>query len=338
MIHGHGDDSYGYSRKTDVNFSSNVCPEIDHNGLERHLAKSFSLINSYPEPDGGSLASILSRQSGINENEIVVTNGATEAIYLTANAFHDKTSAILSPTFSEYGDACSLFRHNVRYIESLDEVEENDEIIWLCNPNNPTGSVIEKGKLEKIIKKHNNKIFIIDLSYSSFSRLQQISSKEVCSYPNVIAIHSLTKKYSIPGLRLGYLVANNTLTSKVNACRMPWSVNALAIEAGKYLMGLKEPLFDLDRLLDETNRFREELNKITGITAFPTDTHFFLCQTGCGTASELKRYLIEKHGLLIRDASNFYGLDNNCFRVATQLKEENDRLINAIKYWKRQYI
>jgi len=119
---------------------------------------------------------------------------------------------------------------------------------------------------------------------------------------------------------------------------MPWSVNALAIEAGKYLMGLKEPLFDLDRLLDETNRFREELNKITGITAFPTDTHFFLCQTGCGTASELKRYLIEKHGLLIRDASNFYGLDNNCFRVATQLKEENDRLINAIKYWKRQYI
>ncbi len=338
MIHGHGDDSYGYSRKTDVNFSSNVCPEIDHNGLERHLAKSFSLINSYPEPDARSLAIILSGQSGINDEEIIVTNGATEAIYLIANAFSNRNSAIIYPSFSEYYDACTLFRHSISYIESPDDIKEDVEIIWLCTPGNPTGSVIEKGKLEKIIKNHNNKIFIIDLSYCSFSRLEQISSKEVCSYPNVIAIHSLTKKYSIPGLRLGYLVANNSLTSKVNACRMPWSVNALAIEAGKYLKGLKEPLFDLDKLLDETNRFRKELNKIKGITTFSTDTHFFLCKTDSGTAGELKRYLIEKHGLLIRDASNFYGLDNNCFRVATQLKEENDRLINAIKYWKRQYI
>ncbi|MCK9626206.1 MAG: aminotransferase class I/II-fold pyridoxal phosphate-dependent enzyme [Bacteroidales bacterium] len=338
MIQGHGDDSYIYSRTTDVNFSSNVCPIIDHKGLEDNIAQSISLINSYPEPDGGSLATILSRKSGINENEIVVTNGATEAIYLIANAFKNKNSVILSPTFSEYSDACLLFSHNVRCIESLDEVEEDDEIIWLCNPNNPTGSVVEKSILERFINKHLNKILILDLSYESFTRLEILSSKEVCSYSNIIAIYSLTKRYKIPGLRVGYLVANISLTNKVKEYRMPWSVNILAIEAGKYLTELKESLFNLDKLLEETLRFRLELNKIKGITAFPTNTHFFLCKTDFGTADELKSYLIEKHGLLIRDASNFFGLDKSYFRIATQLKEENDKLIKALKYWKEQYI
>ncbi len=353
MIHGHGDDSYRYNRKIDINFSSNVYSHIDHNGLENHLTGSFPAIYSYPEPDGSSLAEIVSLQNDISKNEVIVTNGATEAIYIIARAFDRKYSYILSPTFSEYNDACTLYGHNVRQVKTLDEIRDSynestggvDEIVWICNPNNPTGSVIGNDLLERAATSMPDKLFVIDQSYESFSLSQHFSHSRTCSLSNVITIHSLTKRYAIPGLRIGYIVANNELTPILRKHCMPWSVNALALEAGKYLLGSTQPSLNLEELLCETERFRGSLNEIEGITALPTKTHYFLCRLDGkkingvrGTATELKNYLIEEHGLLIRDASNFQGLDNIYFRIATQLKDENDRLINAIKYWTEHYI
>ena len=338
MIHGHGDDVYRYNGRINLNFSSNVCTCIDHKELEVHLVKSFPLINSYPEPDGKSLATAIANKAGVIEDEIVVTNGATEAIYLIANTFKYSISAIISPTFEEYSDACSLFNHKIRNIKSLNEVSDTDDIIWLCNPNNPNGLVIEKDALEVFMKKNPNKILVMDLSYNCFSQMDLPSLKEICRYPNMISIHSLTKKFSIPGLRIGYLAANSKLTGLVKKCRMPWSVNTLALEAGKYLIELREPPFDIIKLLAETFRFRTELNNLNGITAYPTSTHFFLCKTLFGTAGELKQYLIETHSILIRDASNFWGLDQRYFRISTRDKEENDKLINAIKEWTEHYM
>ena len=339
MIYGHGDDLYRYNDiRIDVNFSSNIYIHTDHCGLKDHLAKLFHIVNSYPEPDGGSLARVISSLSGITESEVIATNGATEAIYLIANTFRNRNSAIVIPTFSEYQDACSLCDHDIRYITSLDEAGEKDEMIWLCNPNNPTGSVVENDNLEKVIKSMTDKIFIIDQSYSCFCLSGQLSHSKLCSLPNVISVNSLTKKYAVPGLRIGYIVTNQELALKLKKNCMPWSVNAVAIEAGKYLLNSKVLPFNLEELLEETVRFRSRLNEIIGITALPTNTHFFLCRMEKGNAAELKRYLIDKHSLLIRDASNFHGLSNKYFRVATQSKEENDLLIHAIKCWTKHYI
>lgn len=353
MIHGHGDDSYRYNRKIDINFSSNVYSHIDHKGLENLLTDSFPAIYSYPEPDGHSLAGIVSLQNDISEDEVIITNGATEAIYIIAKAFDRKHSSILSPTFSEYNDACTLYGHNVRHVKTLGEIRDShnestgggDEIVWICNPNNPTGLVIENDLLERTVTSMPDKLFVIDQSYESFSLSEHFSHSRACSFSNAITIHSLTKRYAIPGLRIGYIIANKELTSLLRKHCMPWSVNALALEAGKYLLGATQPSLNLKELLYETERFRGCLNEIEGITALPTETHYFLCNLDGkkingirGTATELKNYLIEEHGLLIRDASNFHGLDNRYFRIATQLKDENDRLINALKCWREHYI
>ena len=205
-------------------------------------------------------------------------------------------------------------------------------MIWLCNPNNPTGSVIPKEQLMRAIEENPETVFVIDQSYGFFTKEPLLSAAEAVHYPNVIQIHSMTKRYAMPGLRLGYMTANPALLEKIRAVRMPWSVNALAIEAGLYLCQHPEtgPI-DLDALLAETQRLRNALNAIPGLTAEPTQTHFFLCHLSQGSAAGLKQWLADKQGILIRDAANFEGLDAGHFRIATQTPKENDLLVAAVR-------
>ena len=205
-------------------------------------------------------------------------------------------------------------------------------MIWLCNPNNPTGTVIPKEQLVQAIENHPETIFVIDQSYGFFTQAPLLSPTEAVSYPNVIQLHSMTKRYAMPGLRLGYVTAHPELIEKIRSARMPWSVNAVAIEAGLYLTQCPEiASIDLTALLAETQRLRDHLNAIPGLTAEPTQTHFFLCRLAQGRAADLKQGLAEEYGILIRDASNFEGLDEGCLRIATQTPEENDRLVEAIR-------
>ena len=208
-------------------------------------------------------------------------------------------------------------------------------LFWLCNPNNPTGSVVPVDKLRAAIEDHPQTIFVIDQSYGFFTREPLLSAAEAVRYPNVIQLHSMTKRYAMPGLRLGYMTGSPTLLAHIRNFRMPWSVNALAIEAGLYLCAHPETApIDLPALLAETRRLRERLNTLPGLTAEPTQTHFFLCRLATHRASDLKQWLADRHGLLIRDASNFEGLDAGAFRIATQTPEENELLVEAV----RQYL
>ena len=143
----------------------------------------------------------------------------------------------------------------------------------------------------------------------------------------------MTKKYAIPGLRLGYFTAHTDWVRAISKHRMPWSVNALAVEAGKFLLTQSPGSLDIDGYLKESVRLQNTLKQIAGLTVFPSKTHFFLCRLCNKTALELKQWLIENHGILIRDASNFRGLDNRFFRIATQSPDENDALVKAISEW-----
>lgn len=211
-------------------------------------------------------------------------------------------------------------------------------VLWLCNPNNPTGGVLPKEQLVKAIQDNPETVFVIDQSYGFFTKEKLLTAAEAVRYPNVIQLHSMTKRYALPGLRLGYVTANPALTERIRAVRMPWSVNALAVEAGIYLCEHPEtgPI-DLETLLAETQRLRKALNAIPGLTAEPTQTHFFLCHLQKGRAADLKQWLAEKQGILIRDASNFEGLDAGHFRIATQTPEENELLAAAVQHYLKDH-
>lgn len=337
MIEGHGDDLYKYGKKIVSNFSSNVYNRIDHSGLYQRLNERLSTICSYPEPMPYSLESEIARRYSLTPRQVCVTNGATEAIYLIAQVFQGRISAVLGPTFSEYADACRVHRHKVKPFYSLDALPEDAELVWICNPNNPTGEVRNKEDLKALVDSHPDKLFIFDQSYEYFTLKSLLGIKEAASFPNVILLHSMTKQYAIPGLRVGYLTASEGLTDDVRCRRMPWSVNSLAIEAAKYLLEEGDGISaDIPQLLAERERLTNLLLATGMLEIWPTDTHYMLIKLRMGKAAALKDFLAVNHGILIRDASNFEGLDERFFRIATQTPEENDKLVKAISEWMEQ--
>ena len=337
MIEGHGDDLYKYGKKIVSNFSSNVYNRIDHSGLYQRLNERLSTICSYPEPMPYSLVSEIARRYSLTPRQVCVTNGATEAIYLIAQVFQGRISAVLGPTFSEYADACRVHRHKVKPFYSLDALPEDAELVWICNPNNPTGEVRNKEDLKALVDSHPDKLFIFDQSYEYFTLKSLLGIKEAASFPNVILLHSMTKQYAIPGLRVGYFTASEGLTDDVRCRRMPWSVNSLAIEAAKYLLEEGDGISaDIPQLLAERERLTNLLLATGMLEIWPTDTHYMLIKLRMGKAAALKDFLAVNHGILIRDASNFEGLDERFFRIATQTPEENDKLVKAISKWMEQ--
>lgn len=337
MIEGHGDDLYKYGKKIVSNFSSNVYNWIDHSGLYQRLNERLSTICSYPEPMPYSLESEIARRYSLTPRQVCVTNGATEAIYLIAQVFQGRISAVLGPTFSEYADACRVHRHKVKPFYSLDALPEDAELVWICNPNNPTGEVRNKEDLKALVDSHPDKLFIFDQSYEYFTLKSLLGIKEAASFPNVILLHSMTKQYAIPGLRVGYFTASEGLTDDVRCRRMPWSVNSLAIEAAKYLLEEGDGISaDIPQLLAERERLTNLLLATGMLEIWPTDTHYMLIKLRMGKAAALKDFLAVNHGILIRDASNFEGLDERFFRIATQTPEENDKLVKAISEWMEQ--
>lgn len=333
MIEGHGDDAYKYKAIT-INFSSNVYNHVDHSGLHQYLFRQMESIRTYPEPEPYSLEKVLAKQLYLSGKEVCVTNGATEAIYLIAQAFRNQTSAILMPTFSEYADACRIHGHKLVSIYNLDYLPANVRLVWLCNPNNPTGEVRDKKVLLECIMKHPDCLFIIDQSYEFFTDKPLFTAKEAVSLSNVILLHSMTKRFAVPGLRLGYITACNDLLHEIRMQRMPWSVNQLAIEAGHYLLQSSTGYdIDIPLLLSEKKRLVQSLLSVGGMEIWPSDTHYMLVRLRLGKAAALKEYLAMEHGILIRDASNFEGLNEQFFRIATQTPEENDKLVECINKW-----
>ena len=336
MIYGHGDDTYRYGEKVKMNFSSNIYQKADLTELKQYLATRLDAIGSYPEPEPKELEELIAEKLEIPSSMVMVTNGANEAIYLIAQLYRGWASVIPQPTYTEYADACRMFDHVISY-ERTDELDilPEDRIYWICNPDNPTGNVMLKQLLAYVIKKHPRYLHVIDQSYADYTLQPMLKPKELLDCYNVMILHSLSKKYCIPGLRLGYMTASPIIIERLRNIRQPWTVNTLAIEAGKWLIKNDPKVIpDIKDYITEAQRLHDELQAIDGIMVMDTKTHYMLVNIDWTTSLELKNWLIENHGILIRDASNFHGLDAHCFRVAAQSPEENDALINAIKEFK----
>lgn len=332
MIKGHGDDIHQYE-DIRINFSSNVYNHLDHEGLFCYLAHELDRVVNYPEPSPTKLESALAGLLDLAAEEVMVTSGATEAIYLIAQTWRRRKSWILMPTFSEYTDACRVHEHQVTNLYDLDNLSPDADLVWLCNPNNPTGSVIEKELLEKYITSHPNTLWVIDASYAPFTR-QPLHTASEAMLPNVLMLHSMTKEYAIPGLRLGYVTGRASLLEKLRLQRMPWSVNQVALQAGHYLLSHSEEFeIPLDDLLAERERMQGLLTQLGVVEVWPSDAHILLCRLRMGKAKDLKEFLAKEWGILIRDASNFEGLDTSYFRIAVQSPEEDDELIDGIAEW-----
>lgn len=338
MLFGHGDDFYNSQNEVKINYSSNVWHGANLEKLIAHLNTQFSKLNFYPEPDAGSLKRLLARRYEVSEDSVVVTNGSVTAFYLLAQAWRGAKSMIMVPSFSEYEDACMLHEHEVSFFSTCDDLSElsleGQDFCWICNPNNPDGKFIHRTELLRLIANNPKTRFVVDQAYAAFTTEDTLKPADVKNHKNLILVQSISKAYNIPGLRIGYLIADPEVVDSVNRYIIPWSINALAIEASKYIL-IHPAQFTLPirKWQRETAELIYQLNKLDGLEVQPTATTFFLVRLKKGIAADLKAWLLEKYGILIRDASNFRGLDETYFRLSTQAKAENEILLEAVCEW-----
>lgn len=335
MIEGHGDDAWKYTVAMRADFSSNVWyGELDA-GLRAHLQSAIGAVTHYPETGAQSLQAAAAEGYGVWPEQVLVTNGATEAIYLVAQAFRGMKATVMGPAFAEYEDACRIQGMEVQVMEwgrlrdgSLQDgsFRLGEGLVFLCNPNNPTGAALAPLQLRELFDRNKDVLFVVDESYIEFTRATE--SVAPAAWPNVLVLRSLTKSCRIPGLRIGFVVGPVELVHRVRACKMPWSVNRLALEAGLYIFRHRgDFVVPVERLLADTDEWRRALRAATGWRVWDTDTHYFLFEGVAG----LKEWLVSRHGLLVRDASNFKGLGPGHFRVACQSPEQNQLLTEALR-------
>lgn len=335
MLDGHGDDLYRYKHEIRANFSSNIYGGIDNTSLIRHLAYRLpELVNSYPEPEPYTAEKILAREMAVEQSEVLVTAGATDAIYSVAQLLAPRAAAICIPTFSEYADACRVALSPFAEVSSLEDAVSYPTV-WLCNPNNPDGRILERKELLAKVDLHPETTFVIDVSYAAFALHKSLEPKDAVQRENLILVGSLTKQYKVPGLRLGYVAASEALIKEMRKRRMPWAVNAPALEALCYLLtkhGLDYLPINKQQLHEEAEMLRGAL-RARGFEVYPSEMHYFLCRLPKDcifTSAEFKKKLAEEHGLLVRNADNFAGLTNRHIRIASQGAESNAWLLSAI--------
>ncbi|GET35225.1 threonine-phosphate decarboxylase [Prolixibacter bellariivorans] len=338
MIHGHGDDLNFKGMSLRADFSSNTYYGGLPPGLTEHLQDQLPRLAHYPEPDAAELTRLLADLHNISPEQVLPGNGATALIYRLARLYTGKRSAILVPTFSEYEDACRLNNHQLTYLsrESLSTQSSlNADVIWLCNPNNPDGSLLPSVDIETLLKTRPQTMVIVDEAYEPLAFQPCSVLPLLPQYSNLVVIRSLTKAFAMPGIRLGYVVTHPKIIAQLKYFAQPWELGTMTQETGKFIAINHQSLLpDRKKLEKETNLFREQLQQLPEFAFYPTSCPFLLGRTLQGKASELKHWLQDKYSLLIRDATNFRGLDSSHFRVSLRTQKENQLLIEALKQWK----
>jgi threonine-phosphate decarboxylase len=338
MINGHGDE---IQTELIANFSSNVWYGANNTALYQHLSAILPTISRYPEVDAHSLKMLLAAKNEVETSQIVVCNGSTEAFYLIANAFAGKTSLIVTPTFSEYADACHIHNHIVyqtsRNNLSKDIKKLKSDLVWVCNPNNPDGHCFTSTELIQLFRRFPHSTFVIDQAYIDFTLTQANLIAEIQQIENLIVVQSLTKRNTIPGLRLGYIISNKSIIERIEKYKMPWSVNSLAIEAGKHILNVNNDDFQIEGWLKETSTLQQQINDLGNFETIQTQTPYFLIKLQSGKANDLKSFLL-KEKILIRDASNFEGLQGEFIRICTLSTELNNLLLSNLKTWNQTII
>jgi threonine-phosphate decarboxylase len=346
MHHGHGDNGDTYIQGVIADFSTNTWHGGEPPGLKEHLFRSWKRINNYPEALAGNLTAKLSLHHGLPPEHILITAGAIEGIYLLAQLYRGKRSRIIIPSFSEYEDACRIHDHQLDFLPwdclagssdahvPIAPTGAETDVCWLGNPNNPNGSILSETDLEVLLETHPQTLFAVDEAFIEFTDTLRSSIRSTLRFPNLVVFRSLTKVFAIPGLRLGYIAAGRKIIEKLQALKIPWSVNAFALEAGHFIFDHHAANYlPLTQLLKDKHDYVQQLRESGDLKITDSHTHFFLCETSRGSAAELQQWLLEQHGLLIRDASNFRGLGPGHFRLATLSPDRNQLLVTALKQY-----
>ena len=335
---------FGKNENDIIDFSSNVNPHIISD-LGKYVLEGLEKSRSYPDINYTNLRNNISDYIKVDSELIIPGNGATEIIYLLMKSIKRRL-AILNPTFSEYGRGAKL--NNLEIIDfhlkeennfsiDLDEIQKNMDkfdSLFVCNPNNPNGKVKDINELLDLMIE-NDKLLIVDETFMEFVGEEEKYSliNKIEQTPNLFILKAVTKFFGMPGLRLGYgVTSNKQIINNIYEYKEPWTINSFAENLSNYLFKDKEYINgSKDYYINERKFMLEELRKISRLKVYDTDTNFVLIKLDDDEANSLKLELFEKYNILIRDASNFIGLDKSYIRVAIKSHNDNKVLIESLR-------
>lgn len=327
----HGDDSYLHPEAID--FSSNVSPLGPGERVIKAIEENAGNIFRYPS-GGEKLRGIIAERHELKQENIALGNGSSELIKNFCEAFIDRGERVLiaGPTFSEYDYFSRLRGAEVQYtglpenlvVDAGAFTENNFKAIFICHPNNPSSHIFTN--IDSLLEKSSALVFV-DEAYIEFSEIESFSEL-VKNYKNLFVLRSLTKFYSMPGLRIGYALSCRENIERVKSYQPPWNVNTLALCAAE--AALKDESFVKESKeffrIEREFLFRK-LSEVDGLQVRPSYTNFFLLKLKI-PAKKAKDTLLRK-GILVRDCSSF-GIENY-IRVCIRKREENLKLLEAME-------
>lgn len=349
----HGGDIYSKrdipKNKRLIDFSANINPLGMPLAVKRAIIDNLDNFSSYPDPLCRDLIDEISKYENIPAENIVCGNGAADIIYRIDLAIKPKMALLTAPTFSEYEESLKTVDSSIRYhylLENdgfnLDErifekLEADVDIMFLCNPNNPTGIAIEKEMVLKIASqcKSNKIVLVVDECFIEFLENSQDYSivDKLGDFENVIVLKAFTKTYAMAGIRLGYgICLNKNTIDRIYSAGQPWNVSVIAQKCGIAALKETEYVQQTKMVIKQNREYLMSGLSLLGLKVFDSKANYILFKTEDKQLS----HKLEKCGILIRFCDNYIGLDDTYFRIAVKAREDNEYLVKSLENVLRQ--
>ncbi|MDY6830529.1 MAG: threonine-phosphate decarboxylase [Thermodesulfobacteriota bacterium] len=354
--HAHGGNIFQLARRlgcdpSDIlDMSSNVNPLGPPPGLVECLQAQMAAVVSLPDPDTGGICWRFADRHGVAPDHVVAGNGTTQLIDTLPRALGFGRALVLGPAYADYAQACAM--HNVACDFLLAE-EENGfqhdpetviqkihsakpDAVFICNPNNPTGGLMNRRVILDLCHKHPAVLFVIDESYLPFVRgAEALSLIHNAATDNLLVLNSMSKIFRVPGLRIGFAAGPARLIEAVARHIPSWSVNTLAQAAVEWILGHKS---EVDRFIDDAVTLVEKERSFLAarlaasgvVNLFPSVTSFLLGVLSPGFTSAGVCDALAQDRILIRDCANFEGLSDRHIRISVKTREHNSLLVDRL--------
>ena len=346
--HVHGGDVY--SHRDCLDFSANCNPLGTPENVRKAVCDSLDHIKEYPQVGYRPLREAIGQYEDVSPEHIICGNGAAELVFSLCQAVRPKKALIPVPTFAEYEQALSSVGCEVEHVllkedddfamqeTFIDWIHKDLDMVFLCNPNNPTSSAINQEELRRLIGfcAEKNIFVMIDETYVEFAPdINAITAVPLTrEFTNLMVLRGVSKFFAAPGMRLGYgITGNMDFLSKMREKQTPWSLNSIGAFAGEIMLQDEEYIRNTRELiLSERVRIISELKKVPTYKVYPAYANFILLRIRKeGLTSYDVFEACIRQGLMIRDCSSFQCLDGEFIRFCIMMPKDNSRLIDVLK-------
>lgn len=342
----HGGDWAGYQAefaRDPLDFSANVSPLGLPAGVAAAITAALPTADRYPDPLCRALRAKLAAAEGVPAEHILCGNGAADLIFRLVLALRPRRALLPAPTFAEYAAAldtvgCEITRFYLKEADSfalteafVDAVVPGVELVFLCQPNNPTGQVTPPALVEKLLRRCQavGAVLVVDECFLDFlpDRDALTAKAFLRDTANVIILKAFTKLYAMAGVRLGYALCSDTaLLAKMQAAGQPWAVSSLAQAAGIAALG-ETAYADAVRALIAAERPRLAAGlRALGLTVLEGQANYLLFRAPADFGAALRQ-----RGAVVRSCGNYPGLGVTWYRTAVRTAAENEQLLQLMK-------